>query len=350
VKYSTRPQKRKWPRRLLFVAIVIVVILGIATIVARRVYQRQLGPENSSDQQVQLVTISTGESADQIAVKLQGLGIIHSAWAFELYVSSKEDRGALEAGQYKFSPSEGIQEIVAQLSHGKIAAKLVTVLPGQRVGQIEQSFINDGFSASEVSAAFSNPSQYTDEPIMSIESGTPSLEGMLFPDSFQKVADTSPQQIVRESLSEMNKELTPSIREAFTSEGLTPYQALTLASIVEQEVPSQNDRNEVAQVFISRLAQGIPLGSDVTADYGSVIAGQSPNLNYASPYNTLLVKGLPPTPIGTVSASSIDAVAHPAKTQWLFFVTGDNGTTYFSKTLAQHEALTQEYCHKLCDD
>jgi UPF0755 protein len=119
---------------------------------------------------------------------------------------------------------------------------------------------------------------------------------------------------------------------------------------VEQEVSDQNDRNQVAQVFLSRLAQGIPLGSDVTAYYGDDLADQGTSLTYGSPYNTLINKGLPPTPIGTVSLSSMDAVAHPAKTQWLYFVTGDNGVTYFSKTLAQHEALTQEYCHKLCSD
>jgi UPF0755 protein len=146
----------------------------------------------------------------------------------------------------------------------------------------------------------------------------------------------------------MNKQMSPTIRNAFASEGLTPYQGLTLASIVEQEVSTQADRNQVAQVFLARLAQGMPLGSDVTAYYGALSAGQTPSVNYDSPYNTLLHKGLPPTPISSVSVSSLNAVAHPAKTSWLYFVTGDNGVTYFSKTLAQHQQLTQQYCHKLC--
>lgn len=350
MRYTTRPQKRRWPRRILFITIVGLVIVLIATLIAQHVYHRELGPEDVNNQQGQLVTISSGESVDEIAQKLQAAKIIHSAWAFELYVSSQQERGALEAGTYSFSPSEGVQEIVAQLSHGKIAANLITVLPGQRLAQVEQSFRNDGFSAAQVTAAFSDPSQYDDEPIMSLKPADASLEGLMFPDSYQKVSTTSPEQIIRESLEEMNKQLTPSIRQSFASEGLSPYQGLTLASIVEQEVSNQSDRTQVAQVFLSRLSQGIPLGSDVTAYYGADVAGQAPSVNYPSPYNTLLNKGLPPTPIGTVSQSSLEAVANPAKTQWLYFVTGDNGITYFSKTLAQHEAYTQQYCHKLCSN
>src|ERR1019366_1699872 len=112
--------------------------------------------------------------------------IIHSAGAFELYVSSQQERSALEAGTYNFSPSESVQEIVAQLSHGKIAANLVTILPGQRLAQIEQAFNNDGFTSNQVSNAFGDPTQYDDQAIIAIKPADASLEGMLYPDSFQK--------------------------------------------------------------------------------------------------------------------------------------------------------------------
>jgi UPF0755 protein len=348
MRYTARPRKRQWPRRLLAIAVGAIIIILAATAIAQRIYRKELEAANTHDQQAQLMTISSGESVDAIAQALQAKGIIHSAWAFELYVSSQQERDALEAGTYNFSPSESVQEIVAQLSHGKIAAALVTILPGQRLSQIEQAFNNDGYSSAQVSAAFSNLAQYDNEPIMTIKPATASLEGMLFPDSYQKTTTTSLQQIIRESLVEMGNQLSPSVRSAFNAEGLTPYQGLVLSSIVEQEVSTQTDRNQVAQVFLSRLAQGMPLGSDVTAYYGAIIADQNPSVSYDSPYNTLLHKGLPPTPISSVSQSSLQAVAHPAKTSWLYFVTGDNGITYFSKTLAQHEALTQQYCHKLC--
>ena len=82
--------------------------------------------------------------------------------------------------------------------------------------------------------------------------------------------------------------------------------------------------------------------------YGSRLAGQGRSLAYDSPYNTLIHTGLPPTPISNVDNGALQAVAHPASTDWLFFVTGDDGVTHFSHTLQEHQALTQQYCHKLC--
>jgi UPF0755 protein len=170
----------------------------------------------------------------------------------------------------------------------------------------------------------------------------------LYPDSFQKTATTDPKTIVAESLAEMQKHLTPDIRTGFAKQGLTVYQGVTLASIVEQEVPGQDDRNQAAQVFLKRLKIGMVLGSDVTAFYGAIKDGVPPSVTYDSPYNTRIHKGLPPGPISNVTDSSLYAVAHPANTDWLYFVAGDDGKTYFAKTEADHEANVSNYCHKLC--
>ncbi|HEV2402572.1 MAG TPA: endolytic transglycosylase MltG [Candidatus Saccharimonadales bacterium] len=348
MKYTVRPQKRSYPKRLFIISAVLVVGIVVATIFAQRTYHRYLGPLNPSDQQVQLVTVEPGGSVDSIARLLQSKGIIRSAWAFELYVSAQRVRTGLEAGTYRLSTSEGVEEIVSQLSHGKIATNLVTILPGQRLDQLEQTFIDDGYSASAVGAAFNDPSLYKSEPIMALRPDGASLEGLLYPDSFQKTDTTTMQQIVQESLAEMNQKLTSSWRAALTGEGLSPYQGLVLASMVEQEAANQADRDQVAQVFLSRLHASMPLGSDVTAYYGDHVAGQSPSLTLDTPYNTLIHTGLPPTPISTVSSSSLQAVAYPSHTNWLYFVTGDDGVTHFSQTLAEHQQLTQQYCHKLC--
>ena len=118
--------------------------------------------------------------------------------------------------------------------------------------------------------------------------------------------------------------------------------------MVEKEASKLSDRQKVAQVFLLRLQKSMSLGSDPTAFYGAIIAGQKATVTYDSPYNTLLYKGLPPTPISNVSKASLEAVAHPAQTDWLYFVAGDDGTVHYSRTLAEHEALADQYCHKLC--
>lgn len=117
---------------------------------------------------------------------------------------------------------------------------------------------------------------------------------------------------------------------------------------MEREVPAGGERAQVAQVFLKRLNMGMKLESDATASYGAILAGQEPSLTYNSPYNTYAHPGLPPGPISNVSETSLAAVAHPATTDWLYFVSGDDGVTYFSKTLAEHEALTAQHCKKLC--
>lgn len=174
------------------------------------------------------------------------------------------------------------------------------------------------------------------------------LEGFLYPDSFEKDPTTKVSNIITESLTEMQEKLTPDIVSGFAQQGLNIYQGVTLASIVEQEVNKPVDKPIVAQVFISRLHAGMNLGSDVTAYYGSLLAGQTPSLSYDSPYNTLLNPGLPPGPISNVDETYLEAVAHPANSNYLYFVTGDNGVTYYSQTLQEHDAQTQQYCQKLC--
>lgn len=348
MKYSVvqQPKTKRWPRRLTIVLCVIVTVLVVATIGVRQVYNSNLKPV-SNNQTTHLVTVGEGASVDVIANQLQKDGLIRSAWAFKLYVSSKQVRSDLQAGTYALAPSQSVAQIVAQLTHGKVATDTVTVLPGQRVDQIRTALLNDGFTKSDVDGAL-DASQYANNSALVDKPATASLEGYIFPDSFEKDSNTTAKDIVSQSLVAMQKQLNPEIRAAFAKQGLSTYQGLILASMVEKEASRQADREQVAQVFLTRLRQNMTLGSDVTAFYGSQLAGQGNSTTYDTPYNTLIHKGLPPTPISNVSAASIKAVAYPADTDYLYFVAGDDGVVHFSKTFEEHQALIDQYCHKLC--
>jgi len=348
MRYSARPPKRHWPKRLIVAASLCLLAVIVATGIVRHIYFQDLKPVNSASQEVKLITIPSGSSADAIGKQLQSARLIRSAWAFKLYISSKNVRDQLEAGTYAFEQSQSVAEIVAQLTHGKVATDLVTILPAQRLNQIRATLLNYGFKSADVDAAL-NPASYPNNPALVDKPSSASLEGYLYPDSYQKIVGTRPQEIISEALKALHTKLTPDIRAAFAHEGLSTYQGITLASIVEQEVSTQTDRAQAAQVFLTRLSRGMPLGSDVTAYYGAILAGQRPSVTYDSPYNTLLHTGLPPTPISNVNASSLQAVAHPAATDYLYFVTGDDGVTHFSHTLEEHQAATAQYCHKLCE-
>ena len=345
--YGPRRSKHHVPGRVWrLVAVLIVLVLG-GILVSRHVYNLDLRPVNNNPK-TQIFTVASGSSVKQIADDLQNDHLIRSAWAFQLYVHSKELNSQLQAGTYALSPSQDTPSIVNTMTKGKVTTKLVTIYPGRRIDQVRANLINDGFAPPAVDQAL-NPAQYSDLPALAFKpANVTTLEGLLWPDSFQKDATTAPSHIIRESLVEMGDHLTPDVQAAFTSEGLTTYQGLILTSIVEQEVNKPGDQTQVAQVFLSRLKAGSTLGSDVTARYGAIQAGLAPSLSYDSPYNTLLHRGLPPTPISTIGPNSLFAATHPAATNWLYFVTGDDGTTHFSTNFQDHEAQTQQFCHKLC--
>lgn len=348
MKYNARPSKNNFPRRVLWTIVIFVAGLVLATGVVRYIYNQNLKAVSpGGNAKTSYITIESGSSAKQIAKQLKKAGLIRSTWAFEWYVNSKEARNVLQAGSYNLSTRQDIPQIVSQLTHGLIVTDLVTILPAQRLDQVKQIFERHGYSKAEVEQAL-DPKQYAGHPALVDKPEGASLEGYLYPDSFQKTSNTDLGLIVRQSLDEMNKYLTPSIRAAFTAQGLNTYQGITVASIVEQEVSNPTDRAQAAQVFLKRLRTGISLGADPTALYGAIVAGQKPSFTYDSPYNTHFHVGLPPTPISNVSESSLKAVAQPAPTDWLYFVAGDDGKTYFSRTQQEHEALTEQYCHRLC--
>ena len=342
--YSAKASKKPSPVIWIILGVVLAVILLVVTV--RTVYHVNLRPVSASERS-QLVTIPSGASASEIATELKKAGVIRQAWAFEWYIRNNDLRDRLQAGTYAIKPSQSTPDIAQTITNGQVATDTITILPGKRLDQIRQSFINNGFKAEDVDHAL-NPALYKDHPALVDKPEGASLEGYLFPDTFQKMAETKPETIIRASLDEMQAHLTPELRKAYVAQGLTVHQGVTLASIITQELSKPEDQAKAAQVFLKRLREDIVLGSDVTALYGAVVSHQKPSFTYDSPYNTHLHRGLPPGPISNVTANALKAVANPAQTDYLFFVAGDDGTTYFSRTLAEHEALTAEHCKKLC--
>ena len=345
-KYTSKSLRTSLPWISVSVMAFILAVLASSIIVIRYVYLQDLKPVNASQRNVSIVIVR-GASAKQIGVELKKQNLIRSNWSFEWYLRSKEVRDALQSGTYELRSSQSVQEIVDVLTQGKIVTNLVTILPDQRIGQIRARLISNGFSAKEVDEGL-NPELYKGHPALVDKPVGANLEGYLYPESFQKSADTKVQTIIRASLDEMQKHLTPELRAGINRQGLTIYEGIILASIVEREVSRPQDRAQVAQVFLKRLKIGMLLGSDPTAYYGSIIDGLEPSLLHDSPYNTYKRAGLPIGPISNVTESSLWAVAKPANGDYLYFVSGDDGNTYFSRTLEEHETNIALHCKKLC--
>ncbi|MEX2006852.1 MAG: endolytic transglycosylase MltG [Candidatus Saccharimonadales bacterium] len=326
------PRLKKRPSKVWLIAAVVAGLIAIVGIVAvRDWYNRNLEPVNHSSSETRYFTVASGSSVHKIAVDLEWAKLIRNAKAFETYVRSKEYNDKLQAGTYVLGPSMNVSQIVNKMVEGEVAKNLFTILPGKTLDEIKQAFLHEGYSKGQVEEAF-KPANYAGHPALASLPRGATLEGYLYPDSFQKLADTPPRQIIRASLDEMNKYLTPDITTAFAKRGLSIYRAIILASIVYQETDDPEAQPTVAQVFYKRLSQGIKLESDATT----------------SRFNTYENEGLPPKPLSNVTDSSLKAVANPAKTDYLFFVAGDDDVIHFSKTKAEHEAAVARYCTQKC--
>lgn len=328
----------------LIAALIMVVVLLAGGVFARQTYYNRLKPLSNSEQS-KLFTVEPGEGARNIGQKLEEAELIQAAWAFEWYVRLNGLRDKLQAGTYALSSAQSVQDITDTLTNGKVDTQLVKIYPGLRLESIRDSLINQGFSAEEVDAAL-EPSQYASHPVLVTKPQEASLEGYIFPEFFERTAQTQLKTVITQSLDELNKRLTTEVRASIASQGLTVHQAVIMASIVGEEVSNPEEQKIVAQVFLKRFRQGIPLGADATTRYAvnkpkGALTAQ--DIASTSPYNTRKITGLPPGPISNFKESALLAIASPASTNYLFFVTGRDFVTRFSNTFAEHQALIDQY-------
>lgn len=341
-----KPHKSKKAKKhiLLFIALAIFGVFTLALIGSYSWYNNALSPRTKDDM-YSLVTIKSGTSRDQIARELEEKKLINSATAFLLYVRLN-GINTLQAGQYRLSSKQSTQQITEIIEKGKVTTVSVLISPGQRLDQILASLEKEGYTKQDLEAALEVS---RDHPALKGLPNDVLLEGYLFPDTYTIEPNTSAKQLITTILDNFEKRVTPEIREGIAAQGLNMRQAVILASVIQKEVPEPEVQRKVAQVFIKRLKEGKMLGSDVTYMYAAALSGETATPSLNSPYNTRKVTGLPPTAISNFNLSALQAVANPTDTDYLFFVAGDDGTTHFSRTLEEHEALVEKYCHKLCN-
>ena len=304
------------------------------------IYRYELRPVSAQTGTVDF-TVQSGERVPRIADGLKSAGLIRDRNAFITYVTIHNIRAKLEAGTYGLNPSDSSQEIAAIMASGHTLANRMVVPEGFRLAQIESLAAKNGIAPADFEAALAAPHT---QPFLSGKPAGVSLEGYLFPDSYEVTKTTTATELVNEMLDDFGQKVGPEYVQAFAAEGLSLHQGLaTTASIVESEVANPYDRPIVAQIFIKRLKIGMPLGSDVTAQYAADLLGVPFSTTIASPYNTLNHAGLPPGPICSPGLNALDAVAHPAATDYLYFLTGKDGKTYYATTYAQHEANIAKY-------
>ena len=248
----------------------------------------------------------------------------------------------LQAGEYLFAPGQTPYQILRALASGATVRWSVTIPEGTNIYQLADILSQGGWGERGLFL------DLTRDPEMLARYGVrgTSLEGYLFPDTYQLVRGQNPREIITLML-ERGKQVRQELGDLGKNTlGLSPHEVLTLASIVEKETAAPEERPLIAQVFLNRLRQGMRLQTDPTVIYG--IADFDGNLTRKdletpTPYNTYQINGLPPGPIANPGRASIAAVLHPASAPYLYFVSKNDGTHYFSNDLAEHNRAVFKY-------
>lgn len=314
-------------------------------------------------------SIAGGETAAQVAERLEEAGLIRSAEVFRALLRVQGADTLLEAGEYTLRRDMSMSDIVATLQHGRPTTVTVTIPEGWRMEQIAEQLEAQGLVDADDFLALVDPDQTPDgtpaavpdwEVTYDFLAARPddvdSLEGYLFPDTYEFSFDVTGSDVVDRMLTTFDTRYSADMREQAAQQGLSVHDVVTLASIVEREARVAEERRLISGVFHNRIEAGMHLNADPTVQYAlgyQTETGQwwkrplfTDDLGYDSPYNTYINVGLPPGPICNPGLAALEAAASPADTDFYYFVANDvtgDGSHVFAETLQEHSANIDQY-------
>jgi UPF0755 protein len=312
----------------------IVVVLIVAAVWLAYGLLLPAGPS-----QQKLVQLKAGSSAHHIAAELAQNGIIRSEYAFLLW-HYLHGRKPLKAGEYAFDHRASMREVYGRIARGDIFFHTVVVPEGYNIFDIANAIEEAGLGKHE---DFLKVARTDIALVRDLDPQAPSLEGYLFPDTYHFTRT--------QSLHDMAAAMVRRFRQAAKEMGLNQnvHDLVTMASIVEKETGAPEERPEVASVFYNRLQKDMELKTDPSVIYAALLENRysgvihQSDLHFDSRYNTYRYPGLPPGPISNPGKASLEAAMHPAQTDYLYFVSDNQGHHRFARTDTEHAANVQAY-------
>jgi UPF0755 protein len=289
----------------------------------------------------QVIIVQEGVTLKEIAATLEEKEVITNKTLFMLWTRLMGYGRKIKAGEYRLSSSMPPIRIIEILTRGIIITHPVTFPEGFSIDQIAEMLAKKGLVDKSIFISF------THDPDIVKRHGIsgPSLEGFLYPDTYHFGRGLSPASIIEVMINRFMEVVAP-YRQLIEESGFTMEEVVTLASIVEKETGRAEERPIIASVFLNRIKKRMRLESDPTVIYG--ITDFSGNLrrrdlSEPTPYNTYVIKGLPPGPIANPGLESIEAVLYPSETDFLYFVSKNDGSHHFSKSLDEHNRAVNKY-------
>jgi len=288
------------------------------------------------------VEVNRGEPFSVVARKLSDRGVISNRMLLTLWARLWGLDRKLGWGHYRFELPLSGRAVLNRLVLGKGAFRRVAIPEGLTVKEIAELLEKKGFVKKEQFLA-----QATKPEVLALLGlGHTGVEGYLFPDTYHLAPADSEADILRTMVSRFRQVFTETMEARAEELGLTKHEVVTLASLIEKETSLERERPLISAVFHNRLKRAMPLQSDPTVIYGlGDFSGNltRKHLRTETPYNTYLIPGLPPTPICNPSISSLRAALYPASVPYLYFVSKNDGSHFFSVTLEEHNRAVKIY-------
>lgn len=299
------------------------------------------------------ITIQEGESISAITADLRQVGLIKSELAFKIYLKLHSQTKLL-AGDYNFKAGSRVKDIVSRLARGEADFSETNILikEGMSLKEISAYLKANNLLAEDCDKLFSTyinklPADLRDYDFLREAPTKVDLEGYIFPDTYRVFADATCEDLVRKALNNFNNKFDAEMRAEAKRNNKSIFQVLTMASILEKEVKTEEDMKIVSGIFWDRINNGQRLESCATLAY--ILGESKPQYSLAdtqidSPYNTYRNDGLPPTPINNPGLKAIRAALYPTKSDYNYFLSRpDTGETVFAKTFAEHKANKAKY-------
>ena len=308
-------------------------------------YSSRLNSVEPNDAKIVIIKVKPGMTTVDIATVLADRALIRDKNVFLLAAKQAGLDKSLQAGEYELSRKMDVHQMIEIMAKGKTAYSRFTIPEGFTVEQIASLLQEKELARKDrVLALAQNYAPFDKEP--SRPDVKYRAEGFLFPDTYQISKGASEEEILEMMAREFQKQFTPELQEKARASGLSTYDVIVLASLIEREVQLASERPIVARVFLNRIKIGMPLQSCATIQY--ILGYAKEELTIAdtqlpSPYNSYLHQGMPPGPVANPGLPSIKAALNPAEGDWLYFVVdGKTGGHRFSRTLAEHEAAIEQ--------
>jgi len=312
-------------RFFLFLLLVVVVVCGW---LAWSIFV----PVTPSGQK--FVLLKPGYSTRRIGRELTNAGVIRSPYGFLLWHYFHRGR-SIKAGEYLFERSADLREVHSRLARGDVYVHTVVVPEGFTMFDIARAMEESGLASSQDFLKLAKANTYL---ISDLDPQARSLEGYLFPDTYEFMRTQS----LQDMIGVMVKRFRQEAGAIGLARGMDVHRIVTMASIVEKETAVPDERPMVASVYYNRLSRGIALDADPSIIYAELLEGtyqgalHHADMQFNSPYNTYRHAGLPPGPIANPGRSALEAAMHPAQSEYYYFVADGSGRHKFSKSLEEH--------------